>query len=381
MTNILVVGQTPPPYHGQAIMIEEMLKGNYKDIRLLHVRMHFSKETGEVGRFQLGKVFHLFFVVLKIYFYRFRFKTKVLYYPPAGPYNVPFLRDIVILSLTRFLFKKVVFHFHASGASMLYERLPGVLKFFFRKCYFYPDAGLRLSEFNPDDPGFIKAKKEWIVPNGVADHYSAIPVKKESSSALAGGRPCGCCRILYVGILQEVKGILVLLEACRVLESRGVDFKLHVVGAWESEGFNKQVMQKIKTYKLENRIVFEGVLSGEKKFEQYRHADIFCYPTFHKSETFGIVLLEAMQFSLPVVATRWRGVQSVVKDGETGFLVPTEDSTALAEKLELLANDPVLRQKMQKKGRDLYLREYTVEKFHRNMEAVFLSLVPGAQAK
>jgi glycosyltransferase involved in cell wall biosynthesis len=86
-----------------------------------------------------------------------------------------------------------------------------------------------------------------------------------------------------------------------------------------------------------------------------------------------------MQFSLPITAARWRGVQSVVRDGETGFLVPPQDSTALADKLQVLIDDPALRRQMQENGRRVYLQEYTIEQFHRNMEAVFLSLVPGAK--
>jgi glycosyltransferase involved in cell wall biosynthesis len=288
---------------------------------------------------------------------------------------------MVILFFTRFLFKKVVFHFHAAGVSTLYDSLPRLLKFFFRRCYFYPDAGVRLSQYNPGDPEFLKAKKEWLVPNGVEDFYAAAvqtPVREEPAAVPDDGRPFG---ILFVGALQETKGISVLVEACRILENRGVDFKLHLVGGWESREFQERVMAKINEYKLEDRIILEGVLSADKKFDRYRHADIFCYPTFYECETFGIVLLEAMQFSLPVVASRWRGVQSVVRDGETGFLVPPKDSSALADKLQILIDDPVLRRQMQENGRRVYLREYTMEQFHRNMEAVFLSLVPGVKAK
>ena len=47
---ILVVGQTPPPYHGQAVMVEKMLDGNYDDVELSHVRMAFSEDVDEVGK-------------------------------------------------------------------------------------------------------------------------------------------------------------------------------------------------------------------------------------------------------------------------------------------------------------------------------------------
>jgi len=69
----------------------------------------------------------------------------------------------------------------------------------------------------------------------------------------------------------------------------------------------------------------------------------FCFPTFFESETFGVVLLEAMQFSLPIVATRWRGIPSIITDGDNGFLVDPKDPIGLSEKLETLLRDPAMR--------------------------------------
>ena len=63
---ILVVGQTPPPFGGQAIMIEALLDGKYKKAKLFHVRMSFSKEMDDMGKFALSKVFHLLKVVIEI---------------------------------------------------------------------------------------------------------------------------------------------------------------------------------------------------------------------------------------------------------------------------------------------------------------------------
>ncbi len=369
MNKILVVGQTPPPFHGQSIMIDLMLKGNYKDVKLYHVRMHFSRGIDDVGRFQPGKILHLLAVIMKIIFYIFRYNIKVLYYPPAGPNKVPVLRDLIILFCTRFLFKRVIFHFHAGGVSTFYEQLPTLLKWLYRCCYFEPDAALRLSLFNPDDGAFLKAKKEFIVPNGIADH--AVGFKPKPPSIAAEKSPC---RILYVGALKETKGLMVLIEACKLLKERGLDFTLQAVGEFESAAFQHAIKAKVAHYKLENMVMFPGVLTAEAKFQQYAEADIFCYPTYFESETFGIVLLEAMQFSLPVVATRWRGVQSVVRDGVTGFLVPIKDSDALADKLASLIANPDLRTEMSAKSREIFLQEYTIEKFHENMENVFVSV-------
>ncbi|HLP61218.1 MAG TPA: glycosyltransferase family 4 protein [Candidatus Deferrimicrobium sp.] len=371
MNKILVVGQTPPPFHGQSIMIEQMLKGSYNDVKLYHVRMHFSRGGDDIGRFQPGKMLHLLVIIIKIIFYKFRFNIKVLYYPPAGPNKIPVLRDLIILFFTRFLFRRVIFHFHAGGVSTIYEQLPAILKWMYRKCYFNPDAAVRLSEFNPEDGAFLKAKKEFIVPNGIED---LAPGFKQNNTEIKAGRTT--CRLLYVGALKETKGLMLLIEACGLLKERGLDFMLQAVGEFESVAFQEAVITKVAQYKLADMVSFPGVLTGDAKLEQYAGADIFCYPTFFESETFGIVLLEAMQFSLPIVAARWRGVQSVVRDGVTGFLVPILDSAALADKLACLITNPALRMEMSTKSRGIFLQEYTIEKFHENMEKVFLSVNP-----
>jgi glycosyltransferase involved in cell wall biosynthesis len=204
------------------------------------------------------------------------------------------------------------------------------------------------------------------VPNGIADHYvdihTNLPIKKN------------CCRLLYVGRIIESKGIKILIEACQILKARAVDFELILVGQFESSEFRHEINKALTKYELQHMTEFTGVLTKGEKFDQYRSADIFCYPTYAESESFGTVLLEAMQFSLPFVASQWRGVCSVVRNGSSGFLVPKKDSHTFADKLELLIKDPDLRKRMGKKGREIYLKEYTLEKFHENMERVFLSL-------
>lgn len=363
-TKILVVGQTPPPYHGQAIMIGEMLKGNFKKVKLLHVRLRFSKETREIGRFQVRKIFHLIAVVFKILYYKIKHNPEILYYPPADPRLLAVMRDVFILSITRRFFKKTIFHFHASGISSIYDTLPWMWRRAFRIAFFFPDAAIRLSEYNHEDGKFLQAKKEFIIPNGIADRAKSFhPVRG----------PSPVCRLLYVGRLIESKGIKTLLEACSTLLTKAVSFSLSIVGLFESQRFEKEIMNMVESLGLEGSIEFCGFLRDERKFHRYAKTDIFCYPTFSEFESFGIVLLEAMQFSLPVVASKWQGVRSVVREGESGFLFPARDTLALADRLLMLIEDPELRARMGKKAREIYLREYTLERFYIKMENAFLS--------
>jgi glycosyltransferase involved in cell wall biosynthesis len=90
------------------------------------------------------------------------------------------------------------------------------------------------------------------------------------------------------------------------------------------------------------------------------------------------VLLEAMQFQLPVVATRWRGIPSIVEDQVSGFLVPIKDSDALAEKLKLLILNPALRNQMGAAGRRKYCQDFTAQRHHQQMERMFMDLFVDA---
>jgi glycosyltransferase involved in cell wall biosynthesis len=391
---VLVVGQTPPPHHGQAIMIERLLRGEFARVQLFHVRMAFSDSIAEVGRFQIGKLLHLFSVVVKIFYFRIAHGVKILYYPPAGPNRVPLYRDLVILLCSRWMFRRTILHFHASGVSTLYPQLSRPMKWLVRRALFRADAAIRLAKCSPDDARVLEARREYIVPNGIEDEsarfvhgqkrhreakaeHSVVGTTngsfriadQETAVAISEALPI---QILYVGILCESKGLLVLIEACGVLASRGVPFELEVVGQFQSPDFEAQVTQRIGELSLASHINFRGVLQGDAKWNAFAEAELLCLPTHYESETFPTVLLEAMSMSLPVAATRWRGIPEIVEDGKTGFLIEPYDAVGLADRLEQMQNDSSLRKKIGQAGRARFQADFTIEKFWRRMEEVFV---------
>jgi glycosyltransferase involved in cell wall biosynthesis len=364
MVKVLVVGQTPPPYGGQAIMIQKIIEGRYNEVELFHVRLAFSKDMEEVGHFKIRKIFHLLQVILSIIYMRIRHNVKVLYYPPAGPNMIPMYRDLVILISTRWMFEHIIFHFHAGGLTKLYPKLNPVLRFLFRWAYLEPDGAIVLSELNPPDAEHLKAKRVFMIPYGLEDNFISDDVKEKELPS-----------ILYVGTLRESKGILVLIDALAELHRRKVPFRAELMGRFSSARFRDRVVDRMDRHKIASSVKFLGVLSGDDKWQAFAAADVFCFPTFFESETFGLVVLEAMQFALPVVATRWRGVPSLVRDGETGYLVPPRDSTVLADKLAELLLNPEQAENMGQRGREAYLQHYTIEKFRNRLEEAFLSIV------
>lgn len=345
-------------------MIENMLRGNYSKLELLYVRMSFSKEMDQIGKFKLAKILHLIATITRIYWHRLSNKISVLYYPPAGPDKIPMYRDMVLLICCRWLFPRTVFHFHAGGLTDLYSTLSPTMRYFFRKAYYHPDASIMLSSLNPEDGQKLQSRKTLVIPYGIKDHYSQpAPTRRDSPQ-----------HILFVGVLQESKGVLILIEALSRMQQNGIDFTANLVGKFQSEQFRIQVNQLIAEYGLEDRVSFPGVLLGEEKWQQFSQANIFCYPTFFESETFGLVVLEAMQHKLPCVVTNWRGVPSLVRDGESGFIVPTNNAIALADKITVLCEDSELARSMGENARADYLASYSEDMFISQIENALLEV-------
>jgi len=366
MKKVLVVGQTPPPYGGQAVMIQRFLQGDYGDVELFHVRMAFSKEMGKMGEFGLQKVLHLVAVVLKIFYFRVRYNISILYYPPSGPVLNAILRDMAILFSTRWMFRRTIFQFFAGGISEIYEDLPGWLRLPFRISFFGPDVAIRPSVQSPDDGAFLGAKSCPVVSWATLDNYESFRQRLEG--------PRSPSEILFVGVLRESKGIGVLLDACSTLVKRGADFRVGVMGEFESPAVESELKAFVRENGLSERVRFFGVLTGDEYYRAFSRASIFCFPTFFESENVPLVTIDAAKFGVPIVATRWRGVPSVVEDGVNGLLVPIRDPAAVADKLSLLLDDPELRRTMGQEGRRIFLERFTIEVFYDRMKSILDAL-------
>lgn len=343
-------------------MIDRIVKAAYSKAELYHVRMGFAKDMDDLGSLRLGKLLHLLVVILRIIGMRLRHNARTLYYPPSGPDKFPVYRDMVILCTTRWLFNKTIFHFHAGGISELYPNLNPVAKFFYRRAFFHPDQAIVLAKTVPPDAQFLQAKKTVVLPYGIDDRFDEKLRTKTKDDML---------HLLFVAVLYKSKGIFIMLEACRQLKERGFSFVLDVVGMFPDEETKVSCMNFVQQQGLEKYVVFHGVLLGQAKDEAYANADIFCFPSFFESETFGLVVVEAMQFKLPVVATRWRGIPGSVEEEGSGILIPTQDAQALSDAVARLINDASLRKRMGERGRAIYLEKFTSKRFFANLDECF----------
>ena len=120
-------------------------------------------------------------------------------------------------------------------------------------------------------------------------------------------------------------------------------------------------------------VKFIGPLFGKDKEDIYRNSDIFVFPS--KCEPFGLVLLEAMAYGLPIVSTKGGSIPYVVKDGENAFLAEVDDINDIADKIELLINNKNLRKKFGSTGRKLFDEKFHWEHFEKTLKNIFLSSI------
>jgi D-inositol-3-phosphate glycosyltransferase len=160
--------------------------------------------------------------------------------------------------------------------------------------------------------------------------------------------------ILFVGRIEPLKGLDILINAAAMLES-DVDCSVLVVGGDEaSQPQVDQLTELARDRGLENRIAFVGAVDHDTLPLYYNAADVCVVPSHY--ESFGLVAVEAMASGVPVVASRVGGLAGTVKDGETGYLIPWLCPEPFAERIELLLENEPLRNNLGLAAREAMTR-------------------------
>lgn len=351
-TTLVVVGPTPPPIGGQSVMVDLLLRdaANYSDVRMVPVRTRYSRRLNESGSFSIFKVWHLMGVIARVTLARARAgRGPWLYFTPAGPTRMAMLRDLALLLAVRWQFAGLVLHFHAAGMTEAYQRLPRRVRALFAVAYGRPDLVIAVSPTGIGEGAALGARRTVLVPNGVED------LGLDSRQGLHTP-----ARLLFMGLVTPAKGVGELVEAARLLVSRGHDLELTLAGE-VPERYRTVLADQITTAGLDGRVHLAGVVLGEGKRSLFADSDVFCFPSYFESESFGMVVAEAMSAGLPVVTTRWRGIPYVVDDGDAGLLVPPRNARALADAVERLLSDAALRSRLIDRGRERYEALFTTE--------------------
>jgi phosphatidylinositol alpha-mannosyltransferase len=232
------------------------------------------------------------------------------------------------------------FHATESRPSYRWSR-PLLLRRFLKKWFERLDGRIAVS---PPARDFINKhfpSTYDIIPNGIDLDYfspanSPLPEFQDEKT-----------NILFVGRLENRKGLEYLLKAYRLIKPDCPNCRLIVVGP--GTRLRRKYEKNIAESGLPD-VVFTGRVDNKELPRYYKTADIFCAPaTGH--ESFGIVLLEAMATGKPVIASDISGYRSVITDGLDGILVPPKQEVPLAQAISSLMQNKTLRLQIGEKGR------------------------------
>src|SRR5450830_818710 len=180
--------------------------------------------------------------------------------------------------------------------------------------------------------------------------------------------------VLSLGRLSAYKGFSVLLDAAKYLPDN-----IAIIIAGDGE-LRKDLLKQCHDNNLSDKILFAGRVTDEELEALYQHAELFCLPSNERSEAFGVVLMEAMTFSLPIVATNiiGSGVPWVNADQESGINVPINDPVALANAMQEILENMGLRLSLSYGSRYRYEQNFRDDNANEKVMCLYESLASSS---
>ena len=257
------------------------------------------------------------------------------------------LMPMLCTTVLRLTHTPTVGTFHASGGKPWYSFGTPLGKLLLKKWMHKLDGKIAVS---PTARNYVRNhfpdEEYTIIPNGIDSghfHPEVPPIdafKDEKTN------------IVFVGRLEKRKGMDYLLEAYKQVKKEMPDSRLIAVGP--GTRLRHKYEKRIARNEL-NDVTFVGYASYHDLPRYYKTADVICSPATGQ-ESFGIVLLEAMAVSKPVVASNIEGYASVMTHNAEGLLVPPKNAIQLAEALLSLMQNESLRRQMGRRGRETALQ-------------------------
>lgn len=366
-SKILFILHIPPPVHGSS-MVGSYIKQSQKikqNFNCRFINLGTSFTINEIGKKPFLKAFRyikIIFLILKELF----FNKPDLCYLAITAKGKAFYKDSFIVFLIKFFGVSIVFHFHNKGVRTRNKKLFD--NFLYEKVFKNTHAILLSKFLYPDIKKYFSFDRVHFCPNGIPKMADFDKFKEKNREKN------GETKILFLSNLIETKGVKILLEACRILKEKGTHFKCVFVGG-EGDISKKDLERITNEYNIEDCAIYKGKKYNEDKANEFYSSDIFVLPTFYPYECFPLVLLEAMQASLPIVSTDEGGISDIVVDNITGLLVPQKNVHELVNKLEFLIKNSKIRNKMGQAGKEKYEKELTLEHFERNLTNILNNVI------
>lgn len=251
----------------------------------------------------------------------------------------------------KFFNKKTIIHFHSfSAETTLFGKSKTKYEKMFRKC----DTVVALSGYwKSEIKSLCPSAKIEIIHNPAKSNNIKIPVINREKI------------ILFAGTLNKRKGVHDLIQAFLNVSEKHPGWKLFLAGNGDPE----EIKKWIGVDNLPGSIVFLGWIDGVEKERLFEKASIFCLPSY--AEGFPMAVVEACSYAIPVITTPVGGINDLFRDGENCLITEAGCATGLEEKLEILINNDILRNKIGEAGFITARNNYSIENTANQLNDVY----------
>lgn len=356
---ILLFVKIPPPVTGATIMNQYVVESKLlnKSFDMCSIGISYNNSVNKMGSWRVGKF-------LRIIKYSFQLIKKLVFFKPdivyfqISPIGLGFFRDFFYVLLMKISRAKLVYHIRGQGIVKASQN--EVLKIMYEFSFRDSDV-ICLSNMLTYDLESVFSGKIHIVNNGMPDlnpNYKLERKEKVDSPI----------RLLFFSNLIISKGILIFIDVLIGLKNKGISFNANIVGA-NGTLLASELEEIIAKKSLAKYVKYLGPKYGNEKKYILENSDVLVFPTLN--DAFPGVVIDAMQFGMPVISTYEGAVPDIVDNNVTGFLAPKKDKQQIMDGIIALSNNRQLLQKMGDAGRQKYENKYLFSIFEHNMKEVF----------
>ena len=357
-SKILFILHLPPPIHGAAMMGKyiqesELINSSFD---CFCINLATAGSLSDIGHVSLEKLLKYLLLLRYISHVVKEIRPELVYITPnAG--GKAFFKDFIVVQMLKSMGCKIIAHYHNKGVSAYQSKW--IYNFLYKRFFSNLKVILLAENLYKDIAKYVKREDVYICPNGIPSSC-----KEEMEARRNNVIP----HLLFLSNLLISKGVIVLLDALKILKEKEYTFVCQFIGGETAEINAVQFFEEVNKRELSDLVTYVGRKVREEKEAFFRQADIFVFPTYY--ETFGLVNLEAMEYKLPVISTNEGGIPDIVKDGENGLICEKQNPVSLADCIAKLLDDEELRVKMGSAGHEKFCREFTLDKFENRMRDI-----------
>jgi len=348
-TNVLIVGPSNTGLKGgQATHVDNLMNAFISEA---DIKTYFYSSSSGLENTE-NLVVKAFRLIRTILVFPFHLRMISVVHLNSSFDNKALIRDFFLLLWSGLFLKKTLIQYH--GGDPFEVSLTKTPVFSWVYSYFWKRCKILILNDN---------QKQWFQEQNIKDvlrvkNYVRLP-------KLAKHKDNKLFKFVYIGRVIKEKGLLEIVEAVQLLKDKD-NFHVHIYGHGEDYS---SINQAIKESNLQNRVTLEGSVELDEKNEVLAGADAFLYPSYYP-EGLPYAVLEALSYAVPVICTDAGALSYVVVDKFTCLKVKKKSSSHLAEQMDLLMSDNVLRSRLADSSRKLIVDKYSVNV----MKSLFLRL-------